>query len=722
MSKNRKKPAIKGKKLPPGQLQSEILKLLKRHPRKRMTARQVIRKLKIANNSDVVAAAMDRLVKKELISAVEENKYQFNRHSGDSRDGKTYTGYVDMTRKGTAYIICDDLEEDVHISSKYINNALNGDKVTIRAWRPRGRRRMEGEILEVLERATSQFIGNIYIYNNKAIVVPDGSADIEIIIPAEETKGAVNRDMVVVQVTEWIGGQNKLTKGKVISVLGAEGSSDIEMKAILVNNGFNLEFPEEVLAESEALSTEITNEEIGNRRDMREIPTFTIDPETAKDFDDALSIEYLENGQYEVGIHIADVAHYVLPDTPLDKEAYRRSTSVYLVDRVLPMLPEKLSNELCSLRPLEDKLTFSAVFTFDKNDKIVGRWFGRTIIHSDRRFTYEEAQEILENGSGEFASELKKLNRLAKTLRKARFKNGAINFETEEVKFRLDEEGVPVQVYVKERKDAHLLVEDFMLLANKEVAIYIFNKGKTEQNEIPFVYRIHDEPDPDRVAELVRFAAELGFEMSASSAKETASAYNKLAEAAEKDPGLKLLQPLAIRTMAKAVYSSNNIGHYGLGFSYYTHFTSPIRRYSDVLSHRILAKNLGGSSRTSKENLEEKCKHISIMERRAMDAERESVKYKQVEFLQKHLGEEFEGFVSGFSERGVFVQLDSNFCEGRVSYETMDDAYELSDSRLFITGRRSGGVIKMGDKVKVKITDTDLHKRQITMVFVPSDS
>jgi ribonuclease R len=358
------------------------------------------------------------------------------------------------------------------------------------------------------------------------------------------------------------------------------------------------------------------------------------------------------------------------------------------------------------------------VFTFDKNDKIVDRWFGRSIIHSDRRFTYEEAQEILENGTGEFAAELKKLNKVSQLLRKIRFKKGAINFETEEVKFRLDDEGVPVEVYVKERKDSHLLVEDFMLLANKEVAIYIFNKGKSEEIEIPFVYRIHDEPDPDRVAELVRFAAELGFKMSANSPEETASAYNQLAEAAEKDPGLKLLQPLAIRTMAKAVYSTNNIGHYGLGFGYYTHFTSPIRRYSDVLSHRILARNLDKSWRPDKEKLEEECKHISRMERRAMDAERESVKYKQVEYLQKHTGEDFDGFVSGFSERGLFIQLESNFCEGRVSFETMDEAFDLSDGRLHITGRRSGKVIKMGDKVRVKITETDLHRRQVTMVFV----
>jgi ribonuclease R len=717
MSKNRRKP-IKGKKLAPGQLQNEIMRLLSRHPKKRMTARQIIRKLKIGNNSDVVAAAAHRLVKKGLLANVEDNKFQLDSKNALSSKDKTYTGVVDMTRKGSAYIMCDGLEDDVHVGVKYINNALNGDKVIIRAWRPRGRRRMEGEILEVLERATSQFIGNIYLYNNNAVVVPEGTADIDIMVPLDQTKGANQGDMVVVEVTEWIGGGNKANLGRVLAVLGAQGSSDIDMKAILVNNGFNLEFPEEVIAESEALETEITEDEISLRRDMREVTTFTIDPETAKDFDDALSLQYHENGHYEIGIHIADVAHYVLPGTALDKEAFRRSTSVYLVDRVLPMLPEKLSNELCSLRPLEDKLTFSAVFTFDKNDKIVDRWFGRTIIHSDKRFTYEEAQEILENGEGEFASELKKLNQVARKLRKVRFKRGAINFETEEVKFRLDEEGVPVQVYVKERKDTHLLVEDFMLLANKEVAIYIFNKGKAENLEIPFVYRIHDEPDPDRVAELVRFAAELGFEMQARTPQETTVAYNKLAEAAEKDPGLKLLQPLAIRTMAKAVYSTKNIGHYGLGFGYYTHFTSPIRRFSDVLSHRILAKNLEGSSRMNHEKLEDKCQHISRMERRAMDAERESVKYKQVEYLQKHLGDVFDGFVSGFSERGIFVQLESNFCEGRVSFETMDEAYDMSDSRLYIVGNRTNNKIKMGDKVKVKIADTDLHRRQVTMVFV----
>lgn len=717
MSKNRKKP-IKGKKLAPGQLQSEILRLLKRHPKKRMNARQIIRKLKIANNSDVVAAAADRLVKKGLLTNVEENKYQMNSQASLPADNRTYSGIVDMTKKGSAYIVCDGLDEDIHVAAKYMNNALNGDKVIIRSWLPKGRRRREGEVLEVVERATTQFIGIIYIYGTKAIVVPEGTADIEIVIPHDRTKDAQNGEMVVVEITEWIGGNNNVNLGKVLAVLGKQGSSDIDMKAILVNNGFNLEFSEEVIYESESLETEITDEEVSKRRDMRDVITFTIDPETAKDFDDALSLQYLDNGNYEIGIHIADVAHYVQHDTALDKEAFRRSTSVYLVDRVLPMLPEKLSNELCSLRPLEDKLTFSAVFTFDKNNKIIDRWFGRTVIHSDKRFTYEEAQEVLENGEGEFAAELKKLNQIAGRLRKARFKNGAINFETEEVKFRLDEEGVPVQVYVKERKDAHLLVEDFMLLANKEVAIYIFNKGKTENQEIPFVYRIHDEPDPDRVAELVRFAAELGFNMHARTPGETANAYNKLAEAAEKDPGLKLLQPLAIRTMAKAVYSTKNIGHYGLGFSYYTHFTSPIRRYSDVLSHRVLAKNLEGSWRINQEKLEEECQHISRMERRAMDAERESVKYKQVEYLQKHIGDVFDGFVSGFSDRGIFIQLETNFCEGRVSFETMDEAFELSDSRLYVTGKRTDQKIKMGDKVKVKITDTDLYRRQVTMVFV----
>ena len=431
-------------------------------------------------------------------------------------------------------------------------------------------------------------------------------------------------------------------------------------------------------------------------------------------------MRFLENGDFEVGVHIADVAHYVKPGSQLDLEAYRRSTSVYLVDRVCPMLPERLSNGLCSLRPKEDKLTFSAVFVFNKNKKVISRWFGRGIIHSDRRFTYEEAQEVIETGEGDFPSELKLLNQVAKTLRERRFKDGSIDFDSEEVRFRLDENGVPVELYVKERFDAHMLVEDFMLLANREVATYMVQKEAGSREKIPFVYRVHDEPDPDKALELAAFAQAMGFEMDVSSPRAIGRSYNRLIQRAEEDPGLKILAPLAIRTMAKAVYSPENIGHYGLGFDNYTHFTSPIRRYSDVLVHRILAKNLGKENlfKVNGQKLDEQCKHISNQEKKAAEAERESIKYKQVEYMEKHVGEDFMGIVNGIAEFGIFVELIETRCEGMISFDHMDQAYEMGEGRLSVRGLHNGQVIRMGDEIKVRVLETDLKRRRIEMALI----
>ena len=713
----KKNSKVKGNKLTARQLKQEIKKLFKRHPKKRLNPKQVAKKLKVANNRDSVNYAMEQLAEENILVALGDYKYALKRQAGGSSASSIYEGIVDMTRAGAGYVVCEGSEDDVYISARNLNTAMNGDRVKIRAWTPKGRRRPEGEVLEVLERAREHFMGTLWVQGQYAVVVTDHS-DIDIVVNNEDTKDAENGDKVVVKVTKWDSVRFGRPIGMVTSVLGAAGSNDIEMKAILINAGFQLDFPKGVLRESEALSTEIPVAEIEKRRDLREVLTFTIDPDTAKDFDDALSLEYLENGECEVGVHIADVSHYVQADTALDKEAQSRSTSVYLVDRVLPMLPEKLSNELCSLRPNEDKLTFSAIFTFDTDGKIKDRWFGKTIIHSDRRFTYGEAQEILEGGEGKFAGELKLLNRLAMKLRKQKFKNGAINFETEEVKFRLDEKGSPVDVYVKVRKDAHMLIEDFMLLANREVATFIHNKAG--EQEIPFVYRVHDEPNPDKVVEFARFAKEMDFEMNISSPREIASSYNRLHKAAEKEPRLKLLEPIAIRTMAKAEYTTDNIGHYGLAFTHYSHFTSPIRRYSDVLAHRILEKNLpeGKFYRVDKSALEEKCQHISKQERRAMEAERESVKYKQVEFIEKHIGSIFPGFISGIIDRGIFVELNGNRCEGLISFDTMNEPYEIGDGRLRIKGMRTGRVLSMGDEVQVKIVSTDLSKRQISLQWI----
>ena len=540
----------------------------------------------------------------------------------------------------------------------------------------------------------------------------------DIYVPLEDLSGAKDGDKVVTRVVRWQTDKIKSPIGIITESLGKAGSSDIEMKSILIQNGFELSFPPEVLEESEALSEKISESEIARRRDFRKTLTFTIDPDTAKDFDDALSLEYLDNGTYEVGIHIADVTHYVPEGSALDKEAYKRSTSVYLVDRVLPMLPEKISNVLCSLRPNEEKLTFSAVFTFDKNDKIIKEWFGKGVIFSDRRFTYGEAQEILEAGEGELAAELKKLNELAKKVRKQRFKEGSVDFDMPEVKFQLDEEGVPVSVYVKERKDSNMLIEDFMLLANRRVAAKI---GKRE-NPVPFVYRIHDLPDMMKVGDFIKFAQALGYKMNIQTPEQIAKAYTQLLQDTKTRPELKVLEPLAIRTMSKAVYSSDNIGHYGLGFSHYSHFTSPIRRYADVLVHRIFEKNLKERYTVKQAELEEMCQHISRQERKATDAERQSVKYKQVEFMTKRIGEVFTGVISGMIDKGFFVELVDNFCEGMVSFSNLAESYQLDESRLFAVGNITHQKIKMGDVVRVRILSANLQTRKIDMELVQEEA
>lgn len=711
-------------KLPVKELQQAILKLFKANPGKRYTTRHIIEKLNIANNRDSVQYALDTLeVSGKLVSKspviAKENVMPVKRAEkapvteGGVKRG-IYEGIVDMTRTGAAYIVCENLEQDVYVPSKYLGGAMHGDRVKVNLFFTGGRRKPEGEIVKVLERATKNVIG--ILYNNKkfAIVAPDRVGISDIQVGLEDTMDAEDGDKVVVEITDWNAGKRFQLRGKVALILGKPGSSDIEMKSILINSGFNIEFPKEVLEETAKIKDDL-KKEATKRRDFRDVPTFTIDPHDAKDFDDALSYQVLENGNIEVGVHIADVTHYIQPNTALDKEAYLRSTSVYLVDRVCPMLPERLSNELCSLRPHEDKLTFSAVFEFDDKFKIVNRWFGKTIIHSNRRFAYEEAQQILTEGVGDFSDELLKLNQIAYHLRKKRFKDGAINFETDEVKFKLDEHGVPIEVYVKVRQDAHMLIEDFMLLANREVATFI---AKKEALEIPYVYRIHDMPDLDKLNDFAAFAREMGVKMTLDSPKNIAKSLNDLTNRAEKEENLKILMPIAIRCMAKAAYSTNNIGHYGLAFEYYSHFTSPIRRYSDVLAHRILEKNLENTYRVDKETLETQCKHISKQERKAAEAERESVKYKQVEYIKKHIGDTFEGIVSGMIDRGVFVEIKSMLTEGMVDFGRMPEPFEVEASRLRARGVRTGKTLRMGQSVKVQIVAADLETKRIDMRMI----
>ncbi|HHM21059.1 MAG TPA: ribonuclease R [Bacteroidetes bacterium] len=710
----------KTKNLTQAQLQQAIFELLNKNGRKLFNLKQIAKRLKLDNSRDAVGDALAALVRAGKILHLGEYRYRAIGRRRSLGERGTATGRVDSTRTGAAYIEVEGKEQDIFVAARNMGTAMNGDLVEIKYWKPRGRRKPEGEVIRVIERANDHFVGVLQIGRNQALVIParvDANFDVE--VDTNTLKGAEDGDRVVVKILRWPLRQGGRAKGRVSALLGAEGS-DLEMNTILINAGFNLAHDEAVIAEAEKFPVEIPPKEIARRRDFRHVHTFTIDPEDAKDFDDAISFEMLENGNIEIGIHIADVTHFVKPGSALDREAYERSTSVYLVDRVLPMLPERLSNELCSLRPHEDRLTFSAAFEFDKDHRVVNRWFGKGIIHSDRRFAYMEAQEVMDKGEGDFAQELLLVNKIAKKLRKNRFKNGAIDFDMYEVRFRLDEEGVPVEVYVKERKDAHKLIEEFMLLTNREVATFIHKKGSGKnKQEIPFIYRIHDYPNPEKVAELARFAKELGFEMNINSPKEVAKSFNRLVVMAEKDPSLHLLQPLAVRTMSKAEYSTNNIGHYGLAFDYYTHFTSPIRRYSDVLAHRILEKNLNGHEwRADKTELEDMCKHISAQERKAMQAERESIKYKQVEFMEKHKGEIFDGLISGMIDRGFFVELIANKCEGMVGFENLPEPFDIDDSRLFARGKRTDRLIKMGDKVKVKILQTNLAKRQIEMMLV----
>jgi ribonuclease R len=664
-----------------------------------------------------------------------KSKKKFSEAKPTRASRKIVEGRVDMTRTGSAYIVSEMLDTDIYVPNKYVNGALHGDIVRVSMFTPPPRRRgaperkPEGEVLEVLKRANEFFIGTLRKSRKYALFLPDNpNMPTDIYVPLDACGEARDGDKVVVRVTDWQEGKGRVPTGKVTQTLGLVGGNEFEMKKILINAGFELSHSEEAEREAASIPERISEQEAALRRDFREILTFTIDPEDAKDFDDALSLRTLENGNTEIGVHIADVTHYLKPDSPMDREAYERSTSVYLVDRCNPMLPEKLSNNLCSLVPEQDRLTFSAVFEFDAKDKVVTRWFGKTIIHSAKRFSYEEAQTILEKKPNadlqqhprfaDLQNALFIMDRIAKKMRKEREKNGAIGFESEEVRFRLAPDGTPLETYIEERKDSNLLIEDYMLLANKEVALYIEGKAQAAQ-EVPFVYRIHDLPDVAKVADFSRFAAELGHPMKVDTPKQIAQAFNELMKAARKNDALKMLEPLAIRTMAKAVYSTQNIGHYGLGFSHYSHFTSPIRRYSDVLAHRILARNLGGNTyRVDKAKLEEQCKHVSNQERKAADAERESIKYKQVEYVRSHIGEAFDGVISGMVDRGFFVELLGSKAEGMVEFKYLDDTYTLEEGNLRATGRRYKRQFKIGDKVRVVITAADLVKRQIEMELV----
>lgn len=672
-----------------------------------------------AANKQECADKIQELVRNNEIKITAEGNFAVIK----SKPGDTIEGVVDFVNARFAYIICEGLEQDIMVSAKEMSNALDGDRVLVALWAQKNRdKRQEGSVLEVLQRKREEFVGKVQLSDRFAFVVPDSKKlHFDIFVKKSDLKGAQNGDKVVVKVTRWHDEHRRNPEGEVTIVLGKAGDNDTEMHAILAEYGLPEAFPEAVEKEANELPKKILKTEIKKRRDFRGVPTFTIDPEDAKDFDDALSIKKLDNGNYEIGVHIADVTHYVQPDTALEKEAYRRATSVYLVDRVVPMLPEVLSNGLCSLRPNEDKLTFSAVFEMDSNAKIVSEWFGKTIIHSQKRFSYEQAQEILEGVEGELKDEVLLLNNLALKLRDQRFRNGSIAFETIEIKFRLDEKGKPLGVYQKIRKDAHKLIEDFMLLANKRVAQYVYDIVKREEDKLTMVYRTHGDPDPDKLSALAEFAGRFGHQLKLDANGNVPEKLNQLAVLTEGRPEQNVIQSLAIRAMAKAVYTIKAEKHFGLGFAHYTHFTSPIRRYPDMMVHRLVQQYLEKKMQADAKLYEEKCKHSSEREKLAADAERASIKYKQVEFMSETVGKTFDGIISGVQEFGIFVEMTETKCEGLIRMADMgDDYYEFDEKNYRVVGRRNNKTFTLGDKIKVKVKETDLEKRTIDLTYVKS--
>jgi ribonuclease R len=631
----------------------------------------------------------------------------------------SYVGILDITRSGMGYVVVDGLQKDILVRPSDFNRAFHGDKVKINITSENNRTgRVQGVVIEVLERKQSEFMGTIEVSRDFAFFIPDSQKSMpDFFVPPSNLNKAKDGDRVIVKMVDWRKG-DKNPKGQVITVLEGVNANDLAMKELLVQHGFPLLFEDEVLEESERIPDIISKTEIEKRKDLRDILTFTIDPADAKDFDDALSFREIKKGIYEIGVHIADVSHYVVPETELDKSAYERATSVYLPDRVLPMLPERISNELCSLRPHEDKLTYSCIFQIDSKAEIKHYWIGRTVIHSNHRFTYEDVQEIIEKKEGHYFNEVLILHDLAQKFRKGRFKNGAINFSSQEVRFRLDEEGKPLGIVIKESKESHQLIEEFMLLANRTIAENV-SKIKINKKEIPFPYRIHDQPDEEKLLPFIAFAQKFGHSFDINSPEAITSSFNNMLLAVKGTPEQHVLEQLGIRTMAKAIYTTENIGHYGLGFEFYCHFTSPIRRYPDILVHRILDQVLSGKVKPDKK-LEEKCKHSSERERAAMETERASNKYKQVEYMKQFLGEEFDGVISGVASFGFWAETIEHKCEGLVSVFSLQDYDEFRhiEEDYCLVGKRSGRTFRMGDRVRIKVIAANLTKRQLDYEWI----
>ncbi|MBF8149040.1 RNB domain-containing ribonuclease [Winogradskyella sp. F6397] len=742
MTKKKKRKSSKNKI---SNLTNTILGILKKDRNQAFNYKQIAAKLGVndASSRNQIIKKLQQLKAKQEIEEVDRGKFKAIVNT------EYHTGILDLASKGNGYIISDDFEEDIFIASNNINKALDGDEVEFYAYRRKHRGKQEGEITNIIKRARTEYVGTIQIHDKKnfAFVVADsGKMYTDIFVPINKTLKAEDGDKVLVSLEDWPEKADS-PNGKVIEVLGKPGEHGTEINAIMAEYGLPLEFPHEVEAFANKIDTSITEEEIAKRRDMRKDLTFTIDPKDAKDFDDALSFKVLDNGLYEVGIHIADVSHYLQPGTILDDEAYERATSIYLVDRVVPMLPEVLSNGACSLRPHEEKYTFSAVFQMNDKCEIKDQWFGRTVTYSDARFAYEEAQAIIENNpkynlsSRAKSRDLIKLNipkevsltgkeyktkpdiaeavlvmdRLAKKMRSTRMREGAISFDKVEVKFDLDEDANPVGVFFKTSKDANKMIEEFMLLANRKVSEFV-GKKKPEKT---FVYRVHDEPDQSKLAQLQNVVARFGHKLNFKDKGSISSSLNNLLKDVEGKKEQNLVDTLTIRTMSKAEYTTHNIGHYGLAFDYYSHFTSPIRRYPDVMAHRLLQQYLDGEKSANQDIYEEKCKHSSNMEYLATKAERDSIKYMQIRFMQDHENEEFLGVISGVTDWGIYIEIISNKCEGMVSVRDMkDDHYQFDQDQYAMMGKNTGTMYQLGDEVIVKVKNADLTKKHLDFYMV----
>ncbi len=704
-------------------LTNTILSILKKDRNQSFNYKQIAAKLGVndASSRNQIIKTLAKLAAQQEIIQVERGKFKAVINT------EYHTGILDLSAKGSGYIICDAFDDDVFIASNNINKALNGDEVEFYVYKRRKRGKLEGEITHIIKRDKSDYVGVIQLHSNYAFVIADSTKMYkDIFVPINKTFKAEDGDKVLVKLEDWPENADS-PYGKVIQVLGKPGDHNTEIHSILAEYGLPHEFPHEVEAFANTLDTSITEEEISKRRDMRKDLTFTIDPKDAKDFDDALSFEILDNGLYEIGIHIADVSHYLQEGTVLDDEAYERATSIYLVDRVVPMLPEVLSNKACSLRPHEEKYTFSAVFQMNDKCEIKNEWFGRTVTYSDARYAYEEAQAVIESKTNEIPKEVSltgkayktdqkladailKMDELAKIMRGKRMSSGAISFDKVEVKFHLNEEKNPVGVFFKTSKDANKLIEEFMLLANRKVSEFI---GKKDPKKT-FVYRVHDEPDDSKLANLQGIVSKFGYKLNFKDRKTTSASLNNLLKEVNGKKEQNLVDTLTIRSMSKAEYTTHNIGHYGLAFDYYSHFTSPIRRYPDVMAHRLLQHYLDGGKSVSEEAYEDKCNHSSAMENLATKAERDSIKYMQIKFMQDHKDEQFVGVISGVTDWGIYVEIISNKCEGMVSVRDMtDDHYAFDQDVYALVGRNTKMMYQLGDEVVVKVKNTDLVKKHL---------